>query len=70
MSASTKQVYIPELHIKGSFIEELGSEVDKLIYPGGPFEMTLTAEDFDDQEAYHSTWIAVTKAVKNKLAKQ
>lgn len=69
MSASNKQIYIPLVNIKGSFVEEIGNDKDRIVYPGGSFDITLSAEDFSDPEEYHSTWISITRAVKHKLNK-
>jgi hypothetical protein len=69
MSASNKQIYIPSIAVKGSFIEEIGSSEDRLIYPGEQFNLTLSAEDFSNSEEYHTTWINITRAVKSKLLK-
>jgi hypothetical protein len=69
MSDTIKQVYIPELNITGAFMEEIGSAEDRVIYPGVPFDVKLSAEDFSDPEEYHATWISVTRAVKAKLNK-
>lgn len=62
-----KQIYIPTLKVKGTYIEEIGGENDKVLYPGQTFEMDLKQEDFESEEDYHNTWIAVTRAVKKKL---
>lgn len=69
MSASNKQIYIPSIVVKGSFIEEIGSSEDRLIYPGEQFNLNLSAEDFANSEEYHATWINITRAVKSKLLK-
>jgi hypothetical protein len=69
MSDTNKQIYIPNLGISGNFIEELGSAGDRLIYPGKQFSVTLSEEDFENPEDYHTTWINITKAVKSKLEK-
>lgn len=69
MSTSSKQVYIPSLKIVGSFMEEIGGTADRVIYPGNPFSVELSSEDFKDPEEYHTVWIAITKAVKLKLSK-
>lgn len=68
MSAN-KQIYIPALKIKGSFIEEIGNSENRVVYPGSGFEITLSAEDFENPEDYHTTWINITKAVKAKIQK-
>ena len=68
MSAANKQIYIPELRITGSYVEEVGTDTDKIIYPGKSFDVTLTAEDFTNAEDYHTIWLALSKAVKNKLS--
>jgi hypothetical protein len=68
MSAN-KQIYIPAINIKGSFMEEIGGAEDKIVYPGVPFDVALSAEDFDNPEEYHTTWINITRAVKAKLIK-
>jgi len=62
-----KQIYIPTLKVKGTYIEEIGGENDKVLYPGKTFELDLKQEDFESEEDYHNTWIAVTRAVKKKL---
>jgi hypothetical protein len=62
-----KQIYIPSLKVKGTYIEEIGGENDRVLYPGKPFDLELSQEDFETEEDYHSTWIAVTRAVKKKL---
>jgi hypothetical protein len=62
-----KQIYIPSLKVKGTYIEEIGGENDRVLYPGKTFELELSQEDFESEEDYHNTWIAVTKAVKKKL---
>lgn len=62
-----KQIYIPSLKVKGTYIEEIGGENDRVLYPGKTFELALTQEDFETEEDYHNTWIAVTRAVKKKL---
>ena len=67
MSAANKQIYIPELRIVGSYVEEVGNDTDKIIYPGKSFDVTITAEDFTNPEDYHTIWLALSKAVKNKL---
>lgn len=63
----SKQIYIPFIVVKGSFIEELGSTDNRVIYPGKSFEITLDLNDFKDSEDYHKAWISITKAVKEKL---
>jgi len=67
MSSENKQIYIPDLNIKGTFIEEVGAEGNRVVYPGTYFDVKLGKEDFENQEDYHSVWIAITKAVKAKL---
>jgi hypothetical protein len=62
-----KQIYIPSLKVKGTYIEEIGGDKDRVLYPGQPFELELTQEDFESEEDYHNTWIAITRAVKKKL---
>jgi hypothetical protein len=62
-----KQIYIPSITVKGSFVEEIGSEDNKVVYPGKPFELSLSAEDFKNIEDYHTVWIHITKTVKDKL---
>jgi hypothetical protein len=62
-----KQIYIPSLRVRGTYIEELGGESDRVLYPGEAFELDLSEKDFENKEDYHSTWIAVTNAVKKKL---
>jgi hypothetical protein len=69
MASANKQVYIPSISIHGSFVEEIGGEQDKTIYPGGEFNLDLSANDFSDAEEYHRTWISITRAVKTKLNK-
>lgn len=69
MPAPIKQIYIPALNITGAFMEEIGSAEDRVVYPGVPFDVTLSAEDFSNSEEYHATWISVTRAVKAKLNK-
>lgn len=69
MSEQNKQIYIPKINISGSFVEEIGGGVDRIMYPGAPFDMSLTAEDFNNAEEYHDTWINITRAVKAKLNK-
>lgn len=69
MSAETKQIYIPALNIKGTYVEELGSEAERIVYPGQTFDISLSAEDFENPEEYHTTWINITRAVKKKLSK-
>lgn len=66
---ATKQIYIPAVQIKGSFVEEVGGADDRVVYPGVPFDISLTAEDFENPEEYHTTWINITRAVKSKLRK-
>ena len=65
--ADPKQVFIPSIKITGTYLEELGAEGDRILYPGGAFDITLTSEDFENPEDYHAVWIAITKAVKKKL---
>jgi hypothetical protein len=67
MPADNKQIYIPNLHVNGTFIEEVGATQDKVVYPGAVFDVKLTMEDFENPEDYHTVWIAITKAVKAKL---
>jgi hypothetical protein len=69
MSASSKQIYIPSISIKGYYVEEVGAEKDRVVYPGGFFDVNLDIEDFENTEDYHAAWIALTRAVKNKLIK-
>jgi hypothetical protein len=69
MSSANKQVYIPNILIKGSFVEEVGGAGDRVVYPGEEFELNLSANDFSDHEEYHTTWISITRAVKTKLNK-
>jgi hypothetical protein len=69
MSSASKQVYIPNISIKGSFVEEVGGTQDRIVYPGEEFELNLSANDFSDPEEYHTTWISITRAVKTKLSK-
>ena len=64
---TNKQIYIPEIVIKGAYIEEIGSPENKVVYPGKKFELSLTLEDFKNSEEYHTVWISITKAVKDKL---
>ena len=68
MSAN-KQIYIPAINIKGSFMEEIGATEDKIVYPGPGFDINLSCEDFENPEEYHTTWINITRAVKAKLTK-
>jgi hypothetical protein len=69
MASENKQVYIPSISIRGSFVEEIGGGLDKIVYPGEAFELDISANDFSDPEEYHTTWICITRAVKNKLNK-
>jgi hypothetical protein len=69
MSSATKQVYIPNILIKGSFVEEVGGASDRIVYPGENFELSLSANDFSNPEEYHTVWISLTRAVKTKLTK-
>jgi hypothetical protein len=69
MSVTNKQIYIPAISIKGSFVEEVGGADDKIMYPGPVFDISLSSEDFQDSEEYHTTWINITRAVKTKLSK-
>ena len=62
-----KQIYIPFLRVRGTYIEELGGASDRVLYPGEAFELDISEKDFENKEDYHNTWIAVTKAVKKKL---
>lgn len=64
---SVKQVYIPNLTVSGTFVEEIGSAEDKVCYPGSLFSVDICLEDFDDPEDYHRVWIALTKATQKKL---
>lgn len=67
--AANKQIYIPSINIKGSFMEEIGGAEDKIAYPGDSFDLSLSLEDFQNPEEYHTTWINITRAVKAKLTK-
>jgi hypothetical protein len=67
MSDNIKQIYIPAISIQGSFVEEIGGGEDKIVYPGAQFNISLSAEDFENSEEYHATWINLTRAVKAKL---
>ena len=69
MSAN-KQIYIPSIVVKGSFVEEIGSAENRVVYPGKSFEISLCADDFKNSEDYHTIWINITKAVKEKLHEQ
>jgi len=69
MAATNKQIYIPSISVNGSFMEEIGGGDDKVVYPGVAFEVELSAEDFENSEDYHATWISITRAVKAKLSK-
>lgn len=69
MSASNKQIYVPAISVKGTYIEEIGGAENRLIYPGENFDLSLSAEDFENPEEYHTTWINITRAVKAKLTK-
>jgi hypothetical protein len=69
MADANKQIYIPEITIRGSFMEEIGSVGDKILYPGPTFDISLSADDFENAEEYHTTWISITRAVKTKLTK-
>jgi hypothetical protein len=62
-----KQIYIPTLRVRGTYIEELGGADDLLLYPGKSFELELCEEDFENAEDYHTVWIAATQAVRKKL---
>lgn len=67
MSGSPKQIYIPAINIKGYYVEEVGGGEDRVVYPGKSFDLSLDINDFQDPEEYHTTWIALTRAVKAKL---
>ena len=69
MAVTKKQIYIPSLVVKGSYVEEIGSQEERIVYPGEKFDLSLSAEDFDSPEDYHTTWINITRAVKAKLKK-
>jgi hypothetical protein len=69
MAESSKQIYIPSISIKGYYVEEVGAEKDRVVYPGGFFDVELDIEDFQNLEDYHTVWIALTRAVKTKLSK-
>jgi hypothetical protein len=69
MAESSKQIYIPAISIKGYYVEEVGAEKDRVVYPGGFFDVELDIEDFQNLEDYHTAWIALTRAVKTKLSK-
>jgi hypothetical protein len=64
----SKQIYIPSLKIKGTYLEEIGGGTDKVMYPGKNIEVELGAEDFLSEEDYHNAWIIITKAVQKKIA--
>jgi hypothetical protein len=65
---SIKQIYIPSIKVKGTYIEEIGGESDKIYYPGNVVDVELGLEDFENKEDYHNVWILITKAVKKKIA--
>lgn len=69
MSGSSKQIYIPTIDVKGYYVEEIGGSSDRIVYPGGSFEISLAIDDFENPEEYHTAWIAITRAVKAKLSK-
>lgn len=69
MSGNTKQIYIPSVNIKGYYVEEIGGDKDRVVYPGGSFDLDLNIEDFENSEEYHTVWITITRAVKAKLNK-
>jgi len=69
MSEQNKQIYISKINISGSFVEEIGGGLDRIMYPGASFDISLTAEDFNNTEEYHNIWISITRAVKSKLNK-
>ena len=69
MAVTNKQIYIPSLVVKGSYVEELGTQEDRIVYPGQKFDLSISAEDFESAEDYHTTWINITRAVKSKLKK-
>jgi hypothetical protein len=69
MATASKQIYIPSLRVDGSFVEEVGGTDDRVVYPGEAFTSTISAADFSDPEEYHTVWIAITRAVRNKLNK-
>ena len=65
-----KQIYIPQLKIDGTYIEEIGGGEDLTAYPGESFSVSLSMEDFASREEYHSIWIGISKAVKKKLSNE
>jgi hypothetical protein len=65
--AANKQIFIPAINIKGSFMEEIGGAEDKIAYPGESFDISLSLEDFQNPEEYHTTWNNKPRAVKTKL---
>jgi len=65
-----KQIYIPELKIEGTYIEEVGGGEDLITYPGEPFAVDLSIDDFASREEYHSTLISISRAVKKKLSNE
>lgn len=67
MAGKSKQIYIPSINIKGYYVEEIGGDKDRVVYPGGSFDISLDITDFENSEEYHSAWIAITRAVKSKL---
>jgi hypothetical protein len=63
-----KKIYIPDLKITGNYLEELGTQNNITVYPGESFELSLNSQDFENNEEYHTVWIALTKAVQKKLS--
>jgi hypothetical protein len=62
-----KKIYIPELKVRGNFLEELGTSSENTLYPGDFFEVSLAKDDFENEEDYHTVWINLTKAAQKKL---
>jgi hypothetical protein len=64
----TKQIYIPQVSIEASIIEEVGGGADRVVYPGESKSLVLRESDFENKEEYHTAWIILTRAAQRKIA--
>jgi len=65
-----KQIYIPGVSIKGSFMEFNGTLDNGNCYAGDPFEVFIERSDFTPEEAedYHRYSIILTRVARRKLS--
>lgn len=62
-----KQVYIPNLTVKGDIMQQIGTNENGVLFPERPFEITIGFDDFKDKEEYATLYRILTQVCREKV---